>query len=89
VICELCWTLRSRPYEYDRPSIAAVLESMLQARLFEIEHRDLILRSIPEYRRGRADLADYLIRQRNLAAGCSDTVSFDRKVRNVVGFALL
>ena len=89
VICELCWTLRSEPYQYDRPSIAAVLEHMLQARIFEIEHRDLILRSTNDYRSGRADFADYLIGHRNLAAGCDDTATFDRRLAKVAGFSAL
>ena len=88
-MCELCWTLRSHPYRYDRPSIAAVLERMLQARLFEIEQRDLIARALREHRIGRADIVDYLIGQRNLAAGCSDTVSFDAQLGSVDGFTLL
>jgi predicted nucleic-acid-binding protein len=29
VICELAWTLRSRPYKFDRPEIAEALELML------------------------------------------------------------
>lgn len=89
VVCELCWTLRSQPYQYDRPSISAVLERMLQARLFDVEHRDLILRALREYRLGRADFADYLIGQRNLDAGCIDTVSFDAHLAKVPGFTLL
>jgi predicted nucleic-acid-binding protein len=89
VICELCWTLRSEPYQYDRSSIAAVLEHMLEARIFELEHRDLILRSTRDYRSGRADFADYLIGHRNFAAGCDDTATFDRRLAKVEGFSPL
>jgi predicted nucleic-acid-binding protein len=89
VVCELCWTLRGGRYQYDRPSIAAVIERMLQARTFDFEHRDLVLRSMKDYRHGGADFADYLIGHRNLTAGCSDTVSFDAGLENAPGFALL
>jgi predicted nucleic-acid-binding protein len=89
VVCELCWTLHSQPYRFDRPSIAAALERMLQARIFEIEHRDLISRSMRDYRLGRADFADYLIGHRNRAAGCTDTVTFDRRLDEAAGFAQL
>ena len=42
VMCELCWTLRGKRYRYDRPTIAAAFEKMLDARVFEFENRSLV-----------------------------------------------
>ena len=33
VLCELCWVLRGKPYRYDRPTIAAVLEKIASIKL--------------------------------------------------------
>ncbi len=89
VVCELCWTLRGKQYRYDRPTIAAVLEKMLDARVFEFENRALVARAAEEYRLGRADFADYLIGLSNDRAGCSDTVSFDIQLETLAGFTVL
>ena len=41
------------------------------------------------YRTGRADFADYLIGAVNRHAGCSETVTFDRRLKGASGFRLL
>jgi predicted nucleic-acid-binding protein len=38
---------------------------------------------------GRADFADYVIGVTNRAAGCSETATFDRRLRGARGFRLL
>lgn len=83
VACELCWTLRGKQYRYDRPTIAAVMEKMLETKIFEFENRDLVARSTQQYRLGRADFADYLIGLSNDRAGCDDTVSFDGELETL------
>ena len=89
VACELCWTLRGKQYRYDRPTIAAVLEKMLDARVFEFENRSLVARATQEYRLGRADFADYLIGLSNIRAGCGDTVSFDGRLETLAEFTVV
>ena len=89
VVCELCWTLRGKQYRCDRPTIAAVLEKMLDARVFEFENRALVARAADEYRLGRADFADYLIGLSNDRVGCGDTVSFDTHLETLAGFRVL
>ncbi len=89
VLCELCWTLRGKQYEYDRPSIAAVIELILDTAVFEIQNRDTVQRAMVDYRLGKADFSDYLIGYQNRALGCEDTVTFDRKLRHHEGFDLL
>ena len=87
--CELCWTLRGRPYSLDRAGLSNVVGKLLETRLFEIQERDLVRRALADYREGRADFPDYLIGWLNRAAGCSDTVSFDGKLEGAEGFSVL
>lgn len=88
-LCELSWTLRGQPYRLDRSQVADVLEGILGTRLFEIQDRTLVHRALGDFRSGRADFADYLLGWLSLAAGCGDTVTFDRKLSGAAGFDLL
>lgn len=89
LVCELCWTLRGQPYGLDREAIAGVVERIVGTRLFEIQDRDLVQRALADFRLGRADFADYLLSRSNAQAGCTDTVTFDRKLNGAPGFAVL
>jgi predicted nucleic-acid-binding protein len=88
-LCELSWTLRGQPYCLDRSEIAAALERILGTNLLEVQDRGLIRRALADYRPGRADFADYLLGWQSREAGCTDTVTFDRKLRGAAGFSLL
>ena len=88
VVCETVWVLESA-YEYPKDVIADVLEKLLLTQQFEFEERDHTWRSLRRYRQGRADLADYLIGETNHAAGCDETVTFDRALRGEDGFTVL
>lgn len=87
VLCELVWTLRGVGYRYDRPAIASALEQIAAAPLFEFQHRDQVLDAIHEFRRGKADFADYLIGEMNVTLGCSDTLTFDNALKSCSAFA--
>jgi predicted nucleic-acid-binding protein len=89
VLCELSWTLRGKPYFFDRATIADVLERIMETSLFEIQDRDLTRRAAADYRQGRADFPDYLIGWQNQSAGCEDTVTFDGKLSGAEGFTVL
>jgi predicted nucleic-acid-binding protein len=77
VLCELVWVLGGRAYGFDRHSIAAAIERLLEIPLFEVEGRHMVRRTLSDYRAGRGEFSDYLIGERNRAAGCSDTATFD------------
>jgi predicted nucleic-acid-binding protein len=89
VLCELSWTLRGQPYRLDRGQIAGVLERILGTGLLEVQDRSLVRRALTDYRRGRADFADYLLGWQSLEAGCIDTVTFDAQLKGAAGFSLL
>jgi predicted nucleic-acid-binding protein len=88
VVYELTWVLQGRHYRYDRPSIAAVIERLLDTGVFAVQDRALVRGALDDYREGRAGLADYLIGRQNRQAGCADTVTFDGRLAAEPGFAL-
>ena len=88
-LCELAWTLRGQTYRSDRGQISSILEKILATSLFEVQHRTLVRRALAEYRTGKADFADYLLGWMGQEAGCSATVTFDRKLDGAAGFSVL
>lgn len=88
VLCELVWVLEAA-YKYSRPEISGLLERMLATRQFEIESKDIVRQAVQDYRRGSADLADYLIGRINHANGCERTVTFDKALKNSAFFEVL
>jgi len=89
VLVELCWTLRSSPYRYNRQAIADVVTTLLETDLFEIQGRDLARGAVADYRSGSGDFSDYLLGRQNRHAGCADTVTFDGTIAKTSGFTLL
>jgi predicted nucleic-acid-binding protein len=85
VLCELIWVL-SYSYELDKAGIIGVLERLFVADAFEIERLSLATAALERYRHGRAGYADYLIGELALAAGCNETLTFDRKLKATEGF---
>ncbi len=87
VLCELVWVLRA-VYKLSRDEIINTLESVLKTDIFEFENKDAIWKSIQQMKIGKADFSDYLIGQLNAQAGCTETVSFDKKISGVDGFRI-
>lgn len=79
VVCETVWVLESC-YRFGRPEIAATLRSLLRARQLRFQSPDLVARAVDRYRRGVADVSDYLVDEVGRSLGCDATVSFDRAV---------
>jgi len=88
VLCEVAWVL-SRAYNFTRKEVGEALEMILCARQFEIEGKDMVVHGVREYRKGKADFADCLIGLKNQAAGCTATVTFDRKAATLGSFQVL
>jgi predicted nucleic-acid-binding protein len=88
-LCELSWTLRGQPYGLDRAQIGAVLERILGTGLLEVQDRVSVRRALAGFRAGRADFSDCLLGWQSLEAGCTDTVTFDRKLKGAAGFSVL
>jgi predicted nucleic-acid-binding protein len=78
VLCEVVWVL-SRAERFSRETIAGVIEGLLDAPEIRVEKEDLVALAVNVYTKSGADLADVLIGLSAAAAGCSETVTFDRE----------
>ena len=76
-------------YRYPKDTIAATMEKLLLTGDFEIENRDTAWHALTDYRSTKADFADCLIARRNVAAGCEETGTFDKRVKGVRGFRVM
>ena len=88
VLCELVWVLRDA-YETPKDELVTTLERILATQQFEILEKDRVREALEAYRMGRADFADCVIGVTNQAAGCSETATFDRRLRGARGFRVL
>lgn len=88
VLVELVWTL-ARAYGYPREKIAAAIEQILETAQLDVESSNDVAAAVKDYRSGTSDFADCLLVRVNSAAGCSHTVTFDRKAAKLKGFELL
>ena len=78
VLVELVWVLTAG-YGYAGSDVARVILQLLRTTGFSIEDSDAVWAALRETESGTADFADYLIAQRNRAAGCTSTYTFDRR----------
>lgn len=89
VLCELVWVLRGINYGFHKSEIISVLEAMLHSAAFEFENRSTVDQALQRYKQGKADFSDYLIGAVSRQAGCTETVSFDGKLKGERGFQYL
>jgi predicted nucleic-acid-binding protein len=88
VLCELVWVLRTA-YRISRDELLTTLEQILRTSHFDFEDKAIAWKSFQQFQQGKADFSDYLIGRVNKQAGCTETVTFDRKLKNTEGFHLL
>jgi predicted nucleic-acid-binding protein len=88
VLCETIWVL-DRIYRQSRAQITDAVESLLLTDLFRFEHDRLVHRAFDQFRESKAGFPDYLIGEIAAAAGCRDTVTFDKALKGSPGFTLL
>ncbi len=88
VLCEIIWVLESA-YHFKKPVVIEVLERILMTAQLMIEQKDEAWGAFQRFRNSKADFADCLIGYRNRTAGCRETVTFDRDLKNLDEFLLL
>jgi len=88
VMLELIWAL-TRIYRVKRDGLARILDTLLRSRDIVVEQCDIVHEALNLYRRGNPDLPDCLIACSAKAAGCSQTVTFDRIAARDAGMHLL
>ncbi|WP_017740666.1 PIN domain-containing protein [Scytonema hofmannii] len=89
VLSEVVWVLRGRPYQFGKDEIIATLEMILQSSGFEFENRSIVYQALQRTKQGRSDFSDYLIGAIAQQVSCTETVTFDRKLRGDKGFRCL
>ncbi len=87
VMTETAWVLE-RAYGLADEEIAAAVERMLQTDVLVIENEQEIFTAMIALRQGRGSFADALIGALCARAGCSRTLTFDRKALRLPGFEL-
>ncbi len=87
VLCELVWVLKSS-YKLSRNEIIDVLGKILRTNIFEFENREAAWWGLQQMENGKADFSDYFIAKINLDAGCSETVTFDAKLKGTEAIRL-
>ena len=88
VLCEMVWVLESR-YGFGKPEILRTLTAILEADGFDVANRNVLRAAVDDYRSHKSDFADCLIGRTNEAAGCRDTVTFDRRLKPLDTFRVL
>ena len=88
VMAELAWVLE-RVYRLTNAELAAAIERLLQLDAIVVENEEDVFVAMIALRAGQGSFADALIAALNTRAGCSHTVTFDRKAPRLPGFALL
>lgn len=69
--------LRSRQYGLARAHIAGAWERLLDSGRFRFQARPQMELALDDFRKGPADLSDYLILYLGLDEGAEDVVTFD------------
>lgn len=88
VLCETVWVL-DRIYRQSKTQILETIELLLTMDLLRFEHERSVRRAFDQFRQSRADFPDYLIGEIAAAAGCRDTVTFDKALKGSPRFTLL
>jgi predicted nucleic-acid-binding protein len=88
VLCEMVRVLESR-YGYAKPEIVSALTAILDADGFDIADRNVVRSAVNDYRTHKTDFADCLIGRTNEAAGCRETVTFERRLEAIETFRVL
>jgi predicted nucleic-acid-binding protein len=87
-MAETVWVLE-RAYRLAARDIAAAIERLLQADVFVVENEQEVFTAMIALKEGRGSFADALIGALGARAGCSRTLTFDRKALRLAEFELL
>ena len=87
-LAEVVWVMATS-YGTPRDTIVDVVERLLSAPQLTIERADIVWRAVTVFRDSRAEFSDALISALGIEAGCSATVTFDRRAAASPGFEAL
>lgn len=84
---ETVWVL-DRAYGLTAHEVAATVERLLQADVLVLENEQEVFTAMIALKEGQGAFADALIGALGASAGCSRTLTFDRKALRLSGFEL-
>ena len=84
---ETVWVLE-RAYRLTPYEIVGTVERMLQADVLVVENEQEVFTAMIALKQGQGSFADALIAALGARAGCSRTLTFDRKALRLPGFGL-
>lgn len=86
VLTELYWVL-SNVYAVKPAEWLDAVDDLLASQRLQVEQRDVVRSAVALCREGKAGFVDALIAQAALAAGCSQTLTFDKLAVRWAGMA--
>ncbi|WP_347989691.1 type II toxin-antitoxin system VapC family toxin [Methylomonas sp. AM2-LC] len=87
-LVELVWVLSSC-YGSSNAEISNVLESLMHTKHIIVQNADIVWKALRNYKEGKADFPDCLIKHSSFNAGCSSVVTFDVKAARDSGMSLI
>lgn len=87
-VLEIVWVMRS-PLGRTPAEIVAHLEVLLSRDTLEVQNAEQVYEAAFALKRGTGEFEDALIGALNAWAGCSNTVTFDRKAKRLPHFLLI
>jgi predicted nucleic-acid-binding protein len=84
---ETVWVLE-RAYGLTASEIAAAVERVLQVDVLVVENEQQVFTAMVALKAGQGSFADGVISSLGARAGCSCTLTFDRKALRIPGFTL-
>ena len=88
VLVELVWVSESC-YGAARPEVAEIVRRILSIRQLVVQEAELVWKALRLFESSQADFSDCLIERAADAAGCTRTMTFDRKAAGTAGMTLL
>ncbi len=87
-LVELVWVLSSC-YSSSKAEISKVLESLMHTKHIIVQDADNVWKALRNFKDGKADFPDCLIKHTSFNAGCSSVVTFDVKAARDSGICLV
>ncbi len=87
-VMETVWVL-TRVYGLTAADVATAVERMLQADTLAVQNEQEVFAAVVALRTGRGTFADGLIGALSAWAGCTSTLTFDKKAARLGGFTVL
>jgi predicted nucleic-acid-binding protein len=87
-LVELVWVLSSC-YGSSKAEISNVLENLMHTKYIIVQDADIVWKALRNFKDGKADFPDCLIKHTSFNAGCSSVVTFDVKAARDTGMNLI